>query len=178
MGSQRVRHNSMIEHIILAFLNISQRVLKKTCRNYSVWLQSFWMSLSFILKTLEWAIPATVTRGTDIISAAVPFLLLFVWCHSWFTVTSVLWERWFPRITAALEVIFRSWLAQTVKEKREAWRANRKEKGGKGHGGEKAGEEGGTIKGTGWHPVRSADHVSQGVFPGTHSLADFWREKW
>ena len=48
------------------------------------------MSLSFILKTLEWAIPATVTRGTDIISAAVPFLLLFVWCHSWFTVTSVL----------------------------------------------------------------------------------------
>ena len=136
------------------------------------------MSLSFIPKTLEWAIPATVTRGTDIISAAVPFLLLFIWCHSWFTVTSVLWEQWLPRITAALEVIFRSWLAQTVKEKREAWRANRKEKGGKGHGGEKAGEEGGTIKGTGWHPVCSADHVSQGVFPGTHSLADFWREKW
>ena len=30
-----------------------------------------------------------------------------------------------------------------------------------------AGEEGGTMKGTGWHPICSADHMSQGVFSGT-----------
>ena len=178
MGSQRVRHNSVIEHIILAFLNISQHVLKKLAGTILFGNRFFECHSPLFLRLWSGPSPPRLTGGTDIISAALPFLLLFVWCHSWFTVTSVLWEQWLPRITAALEVIFRSWLAQTVKEKREAWRANQKEKGGKGHGGKKAGEEGGTIKGTGWCPLCSADHMSQGVFPGTHSLADFWREKW
>ena len=153
---------------------------QKTCRNSSVWLQMFWMSLSFILETLEWAIPATVTRSTDIISAALPFLLLFaclfdatagllwpVFCESNdFHVSQLLlrsslevgWHRLWKRKERPEGQTERRKEVRDVEDRRQV----RREEPWKAQGG-----------------IQSALQITcPREFSLEHSLADFRREKW